>query len=96
MSVLVLNNGSEYNIEWCNGQRGVFSTSLITKKGIADLAIEFSNPEVTKVMKAYLWGLDREPDVYEGYTVLKSIVLDNISPGTALITLVTTQRAELE
>ena len=92
MRTITLTDGTTYELDWCNGDKGIFNANIITKSSFSELAIKFSNPELTsKIVAKY--GEDEENwRVHEGYTVLQSISFDNWRTGTVLVTLYKPER----
>lgn len=87
MKILRLSDGTEYELDWCSGDKGVFYANIVTDSSFYDLVLKFSNPELTNHMEA---DYDEVRVVeYEGYTKLMAVSFDNWSTGTVLITLKT-------
>ena len=82
----MLTDGTEYDVDWCNADRGVFHINLITSAPFPELASKFYDSNLTKNIAVE--NGDGTRTIYEGYTALQSIVLDNWGSGTVMITLV--------
>lgn len=82
---LTLNDGTQYEVDWCNADKGIFHVNLITDSSFVDLVTMFSNPENVRIMHYQI--ADEEVREFEGYTALKSIMIDEWSTGSVLITL---------
>lgn len=85
MTTLTLNDGTTFNIDWCNADYGIFNINLVTDKTFLELANKFGDHQLTEriVVK---YGEDTEK-VYEGFTILRSIQYDMWRSGTVLVTL---------
>lgn len=90
MRTLTLKDGTQYELDWCNGDKGIFYANIITDASIAELAGVFGDEDRTSVIHADL-GSSFEK-TYEGYTKLQSISVGSWSTGTTLITLYTPER----
>lgn len=82
---LILNDGTEYELDWCNGDRGIFYGNIVTEDNIIQLATKFSDPENTRHIVAE-YGAETIL-TYDGYTQLRSISFDSWRTGTVMIAL---------
>lgn len=85
MRTLTLNDGTEYELDWGNSDRGIANFNIITKSSFAELATKFSNPEATSRIVAKFD--ENQETVHEGFTELRSISYGGWSTGSVLITL---------
>lgn len=92
MRTLTLSDGTEYELDWCHADKGIFNINIRTSDSFMEIAMKFGNRELTSRMIAK-YGEDHE-DVYEGYTELQSIQLDGWETGSVLITLFTPARVQ--
>lgn len=89
---LILNDGTEYELDWCHADKGIFNINIKTTESFMEIAVKFGNRELTNRITAK-YGDDHE-NVYEGYTELQSIQLDGWVTGSVLITLFTPARVQ--
>ena len=87
MRKITLTDGTTYELDWCNGDKGIFFANLITDADFIELVTKFSNPDLTSTMTVS-FGDDDNPRIYEGYTMLKSIAVDDWRTGTTMVSLV--------
>lgn len=85
MRTLTLADGTEFELDWCNGDKGIFYANIVTDKSFPELAAKFFNPELTRSIHCVAG--DNYDKTFEGYTELKSIAIDSWSTGTVLVTL---------
>ena len=90
---LTLNDDTIYELDWGHGDKGILNVNIKTDESFIELAVKFSNRELTKhiVLK---FG-EASTEVYDGYTELQSIQKDADITGTTLIRLFTPARAEI-
>lgn len=86
MRTLTLTDGTVYEFDWCNGDKGIFHANLITDQSFPELVAKFCNPELTRTIHCVAG--DNYDKTFEGYTELKSVAIDGWQTGTVLITLV--------
>lgn len=85
MATLTLSDGTEYALDWCNADKGIFNINIETDQSFIELAVKFGDRQLTnRITAAYNDDLQK---VYEGYTELHTIQFDMWSTGTVLITL---------
>ena len=91
MRILTLNDGTEYELDWCHGDKGILNINIVSGASIVELATKFSNPEATSHIHATFGDTTFDQD-YDGYTELYSISIDSWKTGTTLITLMKPDR----
>jgi len=85
MATLTLSDGTEYSLDWCNADKGIFNINLETDQSFLELAVKFGDRQLTnRITAKYNEETQR---VYEGYTELRTIQFDMWRTGTVLITL---------
>lgn len=84
MRKLILADGTEYILDWWNGDKGVFFANIQTSEGIGSLAVKLSNPELTSEMTVRNGEAEFR---YSGYTELASIAKDGWNTGWILVSL---------
>lgn len=87
MRKLILNDGTEYELDWGYSDRGIANFNIITKASFPELAAEFSNPSATSKIIARFD--ENQETVHEGFTELRSISYGGWSSNSVLITLAT-------
>lgn len=85
MATLSLSDGTTYDLDWCNADRGIFNINLKTDQTFMELAVKFGDHQLTNRITVK-YGEEKE-DSYEGYTLLRSMQFDMWRTGTVLITL---------
>lgn len=84
MSMIRLNDGTEYPVDWCGAAQNRMSANILLTDCVADLAVKFSEPEATSRIE-FFTGI--ETIVHVGYTHLTSVVENGWSDGATLVTL---------
>lgn len=84
MSMIRLNNGTEYPADWCGAAQRRMSANIQRVGCVAELATAFSDPEATARIE-FITGLGTI--VHEGYTHLTAIAENGWSDGATLVTL---------
>lgn len=92
MATLTLNDGTTYNLDWCNADKGIFNINLETDQTFLELAVKFGDRQLTNRITATY--NDELQKVYEGYTELRSIQFDMWRTGTVLITLLLPEKTQ--
>ena len=85
MRKLILNDGTEYQLDWGYSDRGIANFNIITDSSFTELATEFSNPSATSKIIARFD--ENQETVHEGFTELRSISYGGWSSNSVLITL---------
>ena len=85
MPTLTLNDGTQYELDWCNADKGIFNINLVTEESFLNLAMKFSNPECTSHITSTHNCEDTR--TYDGYTELRYINVNSWRTGTTLICL---------
>lgn len=92
MNKIKMNDGTEYNVDFCGLSDGVVAFRMAYPMTASDAALAFSNASATGKI-TYLLQNEMVPDqpivaaVYEGYTRLIGVLIDRWN-GTPLIQLV--------
>lgn len=81
---ILLNDGTEYPVNWCGAADGVLTASLAGKYEIPDLALAFGDPEAVARIE-FQYG--EMCDIFEGFTRLVGLQLDGWGSGSALVSL---------
>lgn len=82
---LTLKDGTSYDVDWANGDRGILNLNLVTDKSFMSLATKFSDKDLTNSMEYRI--SEENAETFEGYTELQSIAFDGWSSGTVLVIL---------
>lgn len=90
MRKLILNDGTEYELDWGSSDRGIANFNIITDSPFADLAVKFSNPKFTSKIIAKFD--ENQETIHEGFIDLRSISYGGWSSNSVLITLATPEQ----
>lgn len=88
---ITLTDGTQYEADWCNGDKGVLFMNLITDASFMELVQKFSDLSLIAPI-IYHISQDNEK-AFEGYTRLKSINFDDWRTGTVMVTLTEPEKA---
>lgn len=91
MRTVTLKDGTQYELDWCNADKGVLNINVVSTDSIVELAAKFGNREINCEIHAS-YGESQPEMIYEGYTELYSIMVDSWRTGTTMIMLMTPER----
>lgn len=85
MRKLILNDSTEYELDWGYSDRGIANFNIVTDATFPELATKFSNPDATsKIITRFD---ENQETVHEGFIELRSISYGGWSSSSVLITL---------
>ena len=84
MRKVILNNGAEFEADWCGAANGALHVDVIGDQTIPELTAAFSDPEATAHI---VFEYGEMADTFDGYTHLSRVAEGAWRDGATLVTL---------